>query len=214
MVLCKEESELTEKERVRRKEIIDEVSELGAKLKRKLQELRKLQEMVLTQIASPVPAQAKTPENNQETKISTLADMKPPSEENGRWFSVEKTEEILNDILILKKTEELRHNISKSKNPEDIVNEIEKLRTKQLLAKSTLRTRREGASPIHDEQTGFWHGKDTEGVFFRFARQNRTPEYFILEKKDTRFPREYPKLVDSASGSPPPEVEFLKKLQK
>ena len=120
-------------------------------------------------------------------QILSLADLKPPGVEKGDWFSVEKTAEILNDILKLKK--------------------------KSPLSESTLRTRREGVARLQDEETGYWHGKDTEGVFFRFKRRNEPPEYFILCKKDSRLPK-YPKLVDSASDSPPPEAKILKKLKK
>ena len=82
---------------------------------------------------------------------------------------------------------------------------------RQPLSKSTLRVRREGAKTIMDEQSGYLHGRDAAGVFFRYKNRNESPEYFILHKKDTRFPREYPKLVDSASNSPPLEAIFLKK---
>lgn len=115
---------------------------------------------------------------------TTVSAEKPPNEENGGWHNAKDTEAILNDILKLKQV--------------------------QPLSKSALRVRREGAKTIMDEQSGYWHGKDTEGVFFRYKRRNESPEYFILYKKDTRFPREYPKLVDSASTLPPLEAIFLK----
>ena len=124
----------------------------------------------------------------QEPPSLTLTDLKPPSEENGRWFSGDQTKKILNDI--------------------------QKLKKKQLLVKSALRTRRQNVTRIQDEQTGYWHGKDTEGVFFRHKKKNETPEYFILCTKDSHFSKEYPKLVDSASDLPPLEAKLLKKITK
>jgi len=144
----------------------------------------------------------------------SLAALKPPSEENGQWFRGEKAEEKFNDILILEKAKEIRSDPQSKKTDAEIIDTIQKLHGKQLLPKSALRTRREDVRRIQDEETGFWYSKDTEGVFFRYKKQNELPEYFILCKRDNRFPKGYPQLVDSAYDSLPSEAKLLKNIKK
>ena len=121
----------------------------------------------------PTTLSASQPDSSQadSQEKPSLADMKPPSEENGRWYIVQDAGKIIDDFLK-----------SKGKKP---------------LKKSALRTRRESIAKIQDTETKCWYGKDAEGVFIRQNEgENKPTEYFILCKKDKRFPKGYPMLVD------------------
>ena len=99
----------------------------------------------------------------------SLKDLKPPIGTVGKWINFRDVLDILCD-------------------------DKQKKRTREQKIKHLADRRSPKAERVLDKETGYLHGKDSKGVFFRH-RESKKPdiEYFILDKSHQCFASDYPK---------------------